>query len=401
MRRPRVAFVVNGGPGSALGERAEAFAARLAARFACRLVFRTGGKGQAVGRMLAEIAAAAPAVCYVLDLAASGVAAAGAYKLATATPFVLDTGDAVVELGRALGRSWAGTAATRGMEAYALRAASAVVVRGTFHRTLLARRGVRAEFVPDGVVVDQFAPAQGAPPNADPARPLVVGLVGSSVWVPVRGTCYGWELVELIRILRSRLPRPVRGVLIGDGSGVEVLRRRCAEYGLGGAVEFAGRVPYADLPVRLREFDICLSTQTNDVIGNVRTTGKLPLYLAAGRFVLASRVGEAAGLLPSNMLVDFVGETDPAYPTKLAARVEALVAAGEDFTHRSECVALARLHFEYDRLAPRVGAVLDGVLGTSSRAGRGSGEPADTPPYQDLFTTTPTPPNKPAGEHGH
>jgi hypothetical protein len=50
--------------------------------------------------------------------------------------------------------------------------------------------------------------------------------------------------------------------------------------------------------------DICLSTQTNDVVGWVRTTGKLPLYLAAGRYVLASRVGEAARVLPEEMLVD-------------------------------------------------------------------------------------------------
>lgn len=360
MRRPRVCFVVNGGPASAMGERAEAFASRLADRFDCRTVFRQGGKLGAVGRMAAALAALCPDACYVLDLAAAGVAAAGAYRHATGTPFVLDTGDAVVELGRALGRGPAGVAATQALQAYALRAAAAVVVRGSYHRELLAGRGRRATFVPDGVAVDQFAPT-GAP-KADAGRPLVVGLVGSSVWVPARQTCYGWELLELVRLLRSDLGRPVRGVLIGDGSGIEVLRRRCAEYKLDAAIEFAGRVPYADLPARLRTFDICLSTQTDDVIGRVRTTGKLPLYLAAGRFVLASAVGEAARVLPAEMLVPFDGECDPAYPAKLAARVAALVAAGTDFAHRPDCVALAREHFEYDRLAPRVGDVLGAAL---------------------------------------
>ena len=67
--------------------------------------------------------------------------------------------------------------------------------------------------------------------------------------------------------------------------------------------------------------DVCLSTQTNDVIGNVRTTGKLPLYLAAGRFVLASRVGEAARVLPPRCW-SIPRRLDPDYPAKLAERVE-------------------------------------------------------------------------------
>jgi glycosyltransferase involved in cell wall biosynthesis len=82
------------------------------------------------------------------------------------------------------------------------------------------------------------------------------------------------------------------------------LKARCQELGIEGLVEFAGRVPYAELPGWLHRMDICLSMQTNDVVGWVRTTGKLPLYLAAGRFVLASRVGEAARVLPEEMLVD-------------------------------------------------------------------------------------------------
>jgi glycosyltransferase involved in cell wall biosynthesis len=354
----RVAFVVNGGPGSAMAERAAAFADRLGAAFDCRLIFRVGSKIGAVGRILHALVETRPAKCYVFDLAASGVAAAGLYRHMTGTPFVVDTGDAVVELGRALGRGPAGLAATRAMEAYALRAASAIVVRGSYHQDLLARRGIRADFIPDGVAVDQFAPRRT--PIRDPRRPLVLGLVGACVWAPARQTCYGAELVELVRLLRLR-GVAARGVMIGDGNGIEVLRRRSRDAGIEEALEFAGRVPYADLPRRLCDFDICLSTQTNDIVGKVRTTGKLPLYLAAGRFVLASQVGEAARILPPEMLVPFAGGSDPDYPAKLAGRVGELIARRTDFAHRPECVSLARAHFDYDRLAPRVAAVLDTV----------------------------------------
>jgi glycosyltransferase involved in cell wall biosynthesis len=156
--------------------------------------------------------------------------------------------------------------------------------------------------------------------------------------------------------------------MIGDGSGIAVLRRRCVEYGIADLLEFAGRVPYGELPAWLRRFDICLSTQTNDVIGHVRTTGKLPLYLAAGRFVLASRVGEAARVLPPEMLVEYNGGVDFDYPARLADRVVALIGAGTDFVYRPECPALARAHFDYDRLAPRVAAVLREAL--ARRRGR-------------------------------
>lgn len=361
-RRPVVAFVVTGGPASAMAERARSFASRLADAFDPRLIWAEGGRVPAASRMLRRLFAIGPDLCYVLDIAAAGVASAGAYRAATGTPLIVDTGDAVVELGRALGRGPLGMLATRGLEAFAIRAAARVVVRGSHHRDLLARAGVPADLIPDGVAVDQFAPPADAAPRP-PERPLTIGLLGACVWSPVRRTCYGWELVELVRLLRDRLPgRPIRGVVIGDGSGIEILRRRSEEYGIGDRIEFAGRVPYPEIPGRLRRLDICLSTQTDDLIGRVRTTGKLPLYLAAGRFILASQVGEAARVLPPEMLVEYRGDTDPGYPGRLADRLVRLSAAGTDFAHRPECVALARAHFDYDRLVPRVAALIRETL---------------------------------------
>ena len=50
--RPRVAFVVNGTVGSAMGDRARAFASRLAARFDITMLFRERGRIAAIGEML-------------------------------------------------------------------------------------------------------------------------------------------------------------------------------------------------------------------------------------------------------------------------------------------------------------------------------------------------------------
>ena len=286
-----------------MGERARAFVRELAPDFDCHVVYRHGGKLAAAWRMVRELWTIRPHICYVLDMAASGVAAAGVYRLLTGTPWYVDTGDAIVALGKALGRGPMAMFATRVLELFALRASSGVVVRGSYHKELLARRGITATFIPDGVDLEQFAPPKDQKPKG-PTDPLVIGMVGSVVWSPVRESCYGWELVEIVKQLQGTIGRPVRGIMVGDGSGLPRLKARCQELGIEGLVEFAGRVPYAELPGWLHRMDICLSTQTNDVVGWVRTTGKLPLYLAAGRVVLASRVGEAARVLPEEMLVD-------------------------------------------------------------------------------------------------
>jgi glycosyltransferase involved in cell wall biosynthesis len=361
-RRPRVAFVVNGEPAGAMGRRAAAFAERLAGRYDLRLFHRTRSKLASLLRTVTELTSFGPQVCYVFDMAWSGVGAAAAYKLLSGARLVVDTGDAITALASSLGRGPVGVALTGLLERGSLALADRVVVRGSYHREWLRQRGCDAEIIPDGVESEPFAP-----PPADGLRRelglddvLTVGLVGSSVWSDRLQLCYGWDLVELIRLLPGR---PVAGVLIGGGSGIPVLQDRCRRYGIADRVRFLGPLPYEELPRHLAAIDVCLSTQTNDLPGRVRTTGKLPLYLASGRFVLASRVGEAARVLGEDMLVDYVGTVDPEYPRKLAARVERLLAEPERLGKGRANVGLARTIFDYDVLAEKVAGVLDGLLG--------------------------------------
>lgn len=286
-----------------MGERARAFARELANKFDFKIVYRQRGKLASTYQMLWELIRLRPRVVYVLDMAASGVMAACVYRMLGGAKWIVDTGDAIVELGRALGRGPVAMPLTRLLELVSLNFSSAVVVRGSYHKDLLAKRGIHATFIPDGVDVDQFAPPKNMPPKGH-NDPIVIGIVGSVVWSPKRNSCYGWELLDIVAGLRKQTTRPVRGIVVGDGDGLERLKVRCRELGVEGLVEFPGRVPYAELPGWIHRMDICLSPQTDDVVGRVRTTGKLPLYMAARRFILASRAGEAARVLPQQMLVD-------------------------------------------------------------------------------------------------
>jgi glycosyltransferase involved in cell wall biosynthesis len=275
---------------------------------------------------------------------------------------VVDTGDVGFELARATGsRGRAGLALIWAGEQVALRAAHHVVVRGREHaRHLPARRPTT--HVPD------VAPAQARPTSGAPVREalgiapdaFVVGLVGSLVHAPRRGISYGWDLVEALALT----PPAVTGLVVGDGDALDRLRRRARELGVDGRCAFAGRVPAADVAGYIGAMDVALSTQSNDAIGAVRTTGKLPLYLACGCPVLASDVGEARRLLgPLGWTLRYDGAVDRAYPQRLAAAVARWSASpGEAAARREQALRLSREAFAPEAQRERLDRVVDALL---------------------------------------
>ncbi|HST54665.1 MAG TPA: glycosyltransferase [Solirubrobacteraceae bacterium] len=256
---------------------------------------------------------------YLVDVGMSTTAAAVLGR-ALGRRVVLDTGDAVYELARSLGdRSRAGLALVGVGERVALRSAHQVVVRGRAHAELVGRP---ATHIPD------LAPASAAPVPT-PAQELrakfgledafVVGLVGSVIRSPRLGISYGWDLVEAL----AHTGPQVSALIVGDGSGLEPLRLRAAELGVSERCRFVGRVPTARVSEYVSAMDAAISTQTNDVVGQVRTTSKLPLYLACGCPVIATHVGEAALLLgPLGWTLRYDGVVDERYPERLAELIE-------------------------------------------------------------------------------
>lgn len=356
-----VALVVSGLPSCAMGERARAFAKRLSGRFRVTVAYRGPTRAMGALRLALALARGRPDVVYVLDVSVAGVLAGVGYKLVARRPLVLDTGDAAYALARSGGlRGPLGLALTFALEQLALHAADAVVVRGTLHRGVLAHLRKPIEVVQDGVETATFAPRDGRAVREKLGLDgrIVLGVVGSSVWSPKLRICYGWDLVEAVALLGDL---PVAGLVVGGGTGIAHLQERCRELGIEDRVRFVPRVAYDDLPRYLGAMDVCLSTQTNDLPGKVRTTGKLPLYLAAGRGVLASDVGEASLVLEASMRVPYEGVVDRAYPARLAARVRELAKRPGAFATQDELVRLARERFDYDVLGDRVAALLDRV----------------------------------------
>jgi glycosyltransferase involved in cell wall biosynthesis len=353
-----VVILVNGPAGGALGERAR-WIGRAAGKGAV-IGYRAGGRARAVASFVGRIRAARPRVVYLVDTSIATVMA-GAWARRLGARLVLDTGDATAALTRATGRLGPlGRLGAPWFERLAYRLAGTIVVRSEElgrHVRALADRPVVV--VPDG-----FDPALVDTSGGEGQRRrwgvaddrIVVGVLGSAHWNPRRRWCYGRDVIEAVAAARRR---DVVGAVVVRGNGLPRLRALAATLGV------AGRVIFADPAepgawAQLAAVDVTLSTQTNDVVGRVRTTGKLVQYMAAGRFILASRVGAAAALLPEAMLVDYDGAWDDGYFARLAARVDALP------DRRSLAEQGGRLRgpaerFAYPRLVPALSRILSGA----------------------------------------
>jgi glycosyltransferase involved in cell wall biosynthesis len=352
-----VSFLVNGGSESAMGIRARSFQALLTTH-QIQVSYREGNKLVAAWRFFVDLLKGRPETIYVFDMAVSGVLAGSAYSLLTRCRLVIDTGDAIGFLADSTGdRGWLARKLTHFLEYASLKAADVVVVRSHFHREYLGRQAREVFVVPDGVDVKQFGEDRGGGLRERFGLQdcVTVGLLGSITWNPRWEICYGWDLVESLAQLRDL---PIKGVVIGDGNGLERLKAMARKLGVQDRIIFVGRVPYEDLPGYLGLMDICLSTQTNDLAGQVRTTGKLPLYLATGKHVLATAVGEAARVLPPSMLLPYEGTKDETYPVRLAERLRELVLSDEWRRSIQQSKSVAREKFDYKSLQLTVRAAL-------------------------------------------
>jgi glycosyltransferase involved in cell wall biosynthesis len=332
------------------------------------VVYRPVQKWKGIAHFISAGFRLRPEMVYVVDTAYAGVLAAFVVRIFTGCRVITDTGDAAYELACSSGNysGWQ-VCLIRLIEHLALHRADGVVVRGSFHRELLHRAGVRrVQFIPDGaaaVVVgsDQRRKAEALRAEFGFEDSLVVGMVGSMSWSERHQMCYGWDVVEAMALLNDV---NVRALLVGDGDGRARLAARANALGVLSRIQFAGRIASADLLPYLLAMDVCVSTQSNDTPGWVRTTGKLPLYLAAGRYVVATDVGEAHRVLPKvGWLLPYTGVRDDEHPARLANHLRRVALDRQLLRNADAGPEVFAREFDYRVLAKRAWVFCREVLG--------------------------------------
>lgn len=289
-------------------------------------------------------------------------------------PVVVDAGDVVGELLAKLGAARARVHWRSALERACWRWADALVLRGEGFRAVLAERGVRrrVDVLPDGVDLELFRPRDRLPGRGRlglAPDDVAVGVVGSIVWAPAESIAYGWELVEALPFLPAR----VKAVVVGDGDGLPRLRARADALGVGTRLVTPGRVAHAEVPELLSALDAVTWTQTPDAVGRCRTTVKLGEYLACGRFVIASDVGEARRSVQENgVRVPYRGGRDPEYVRTVVEAIRAIDADPSLPRRGLDGRKLAR-RYDWDRVAAGFVGVVQRTVAQRGRAAAGRG----------------------------
>ena len=228
------------------------------------------------------------------------------------------------------------------IERLCLAAADCIAVVSEPLRARLLAQGVpdrRILVNPNGVDVRRFSP------DIDGGAARRRFGLGEATVIGFIGTFGPWHGVEILaeafaRLLARRpgLRAGVRLLLIGDGDRLPAVRALLAGAGRAGETVFAGLAPQAEGPSLLAACDIlALPTAPNpDGSPFFGSPTKLFEYMAMGRAIVASRLGQAAEVLAHEVSALLVAPGDP---DALAAALERLI---EDATLRRRLGAAAR-----------------------------------------------------------
>lgn len=143
----------------------------------------------------------------------------------------------------------------------------------------------KIEVVANGVDTTRFAPSVG-----EPGKVPVIGFVG---------TLKPWHGVEILIEAAAELARcnqEFRLCIVGDGPQSSALKEEARERGLEGLVEFNGAIAPEDIPAVLSGVDIAVAPYP-DLEGFYFSPLKVMEYMAAGKAVVASRIGDIDGLV--------------------------------------------------------------------------------------------------------
>ncbi len=352
----KILFLVNGDYKGTYGIRARGLVCNFS-HFKVEILYRKN-KIISIFYFVIKALAYKPDIIYLMNIGLSGSIACLFLRIFCKKIFVADTGDANYELFKAMGKSKIVCMSVKVMEDYVLRLSQAIMARSRHLKDYLENKGYKnIYYIPDGVDTTAFRPLDPTKlkNRMAAADELIIGILGRLAWSKPLSFCYGWELVETLNIIKDK---PVKGIIIGDGDGKKILERQAKKYGISDKVIFTGWLPIDSLPEYINAMDICLSTQTNDTVGQARTTGKLPLYLACGKYVLATDVGDAKEILPEKMRLYYKGKKDLEYPKRLSAAIEEILSNRELLKQGIQNRDVALREFDYRILSKKAEDIL-------------------------------------------
>lgn len=255
--------------------------------------------------------------------------------------------------------------ASRALETFALNGVDAITTICEGLRNDIVSRGIpaaRVTVIPNAVNVQEFARAQ--PP--DPALIAGHGLAGKML-VGFFGSFYRYEglhlLLDAVPALAAAVPN-VCILLAGGGPEDANLRAQAERLGLGGRVQFLGRVPHAEIKKYYDLVEVMIYPRVSIPLTELVTPLKPLEAMASDKIVVASDVGGHRELIRDRDTGYLFAPDDPA---RLAAGLAAALAQRGEWPAMRE---RARRFVETERTWPLSVARYKNVYGALVRADR-------------------------------
>ncbi len=143
--------------------------------------------------------------------------------------------------------------------------------------------------------------------------------------------------LEAAALVATQLPA-AHFLVVGGGRSLNGLKKQAQRVGLGHRIRFTGAVPSDQVARYLAATDVAVATLPDTPQAHTKSPLKIVEYMAAGKAIVASRVGEAVRFLDGGRVGVLV---EPGSTEALAQAIEVLLG---DPHRRSELGAQAREH---------------------------------------------------------
>jgi glycosyltransferase involved in cell wall biosynthesis len=218
--------------------------------------------------------------------------------------------------------------------------ADSVSVSSEALRALALQRGANEKNIfsaPVGADLQQFCPDR----SLDEVRKK--HNVNGALLVLYHGQLHSCQYVRLflkaIRLIsKTQDGNHLRFMIMGGGSELMSLKMFAQELGIGGKVVFTGFVPHMDISRYIAAADICVAPFDDNEVTRCKSPLKIVEYMASGKPVVASDVGEVRNMLEgAGLLVE---------PGKSEAIVHGILELAGDKMLRKTMAAAARQRAE-------------------------------------------------------
>ena len=370
-------FIVNYPAGYVLSSRARSFSSALGSEIVCMIIYKNKKmtRFNFLLKILKVIITSRPGLIYTIDGTLTEAVSLCA-KLIFRIPVIVDRANTIEDHFREVLSVNSRTKLTSFLvikflsfvEFLILGSASAIICRGRNQTLIFKARFYNKNIFhcSESADIKKWTPkiSSSLKKKYQINDSLTIGTMGTandetSSW-NMPGYFFGLEVLEVLKLNPTLdLVGIILPSLTSNPKAIRKLEKLATTYGISDRLIIIRNIDRKLIPEYLGLIDIAISTQLNTLSGDMRTTAKLPEYMACGKYVLTNNIGDAGFYLPHNMLVD----NYPYYINSLDKKIKKIYYDRSQLKQGLELVEIAHKYCDIKKVSKEAAKVILGILG--------------------------------------